>query len=40
MCAAGAGTPAFQAPELASGVDYYHGFKVDMWAVGVSLCVH
>ncbi|GAB0489486.1 hypothetical protein MMPV_000705 [Pyropia vietnamensis] len=31
------GTPAFQAPEIASGAADYSGRKVDVWAAGVTL---
>lgn len=31
------GSPAFQAPEIASGADSYSGTKVDVWALGVSV---
>eukprot|EP00911_Craspedida_sp_UC1_P001966 UC1_evm1s1511 len=31
------GTPAFQPPELANGIDSFSGFKVDVWAAGVTL---
>ncbi|CAG0888739.1 unnamed protein product [Darwinula stevensoni] len=31
------GTPAFQPPEIASGQDTFSGFKVDIWACGVTL---
>jgi serine/threonine protein kinase len=36
-CFPSAGTPAFQSPELAKGADKCFGFKVDMWAAGVTL---
>lgn len=31
------GTPAFVPPEIAKGDGKVHGFKVDMWAAGISL---
>lgn len=31
------GTPAFQPPEIAQGQDRFHGFKVDVWASGITL---
>lgn len=31
------GSPAFQAPEIANGDDDFHGFKVDVWACGITL---
>lgn len=31
------GTPAFQAPESICGTDKFSGFKVDIWACGVTL---
>eukprot|EP01083_Nonionella_stella_P069727 186084_1 len=31
------GSPAFVAPEVAIGSEYVSGFKVDVWAVGVTL---
>lgn len=31
------GSPAFQAPEIASGADEYSGTRVDVWALGVTL---
>lgn len=31
------GSPAFQAPEIATGVQGYSGMKVDVWALGVSV---
>ncbi|KAL3909644.1 MAG: hypothetical protein SGPRY_009352, partial [Prymnesium sp.] len=31
------GSPAFQPPEVASGCQSFSGFKVDVWAAGVSL---
>ena len=37
QCTSSAGTPAFQAPELANGCEAYSGFKVDVWAAGVTL---
>lgn len=31
------GSPAFQPPEIASGLDTWSGFKADIWASGVTL---
>lgn len=31
------GSPAFQPPEIADGQNYFSGFKVDIWAAGVTL---
>jgi serine/threonine-protein kinase 11 len=31
------GTPAFQPPEVANGVERFPGFKVDIWSCGVTL---
>ncbi|CAH1789539.1 unnamed protein product [Owenia fusiformis] len=31
------GSPAFQPPEIANGLDSFYGFKVDVWASGVTL---
>jgi [calcium/calmodulin-dependent protein kinase] kinase len=36
-CKAWTGTPAFLAPEVASGADEFNGMAVDMWALGVTL---
>jgi [calcium/calmodulin-dependent protein kinase] kinase len=36
-CKAWTGTPAFLAPEVASGADEFDGMAVDMWALGVTL---
>eukprot|EP01134_Creolimax_fragrantissima_P004051 CFRG4051T1 len=36
-CTSSAGSPAFQAPEIASGKPEYCGFKVDIWALGITL---
>ncbi|CAB3364666.1 Hypothetical predicted protein [Cloeon dipterum] len=36
-CQDGQGTPAFQPPEIANGVNNFSGFKVDIWGSGVSL---
>jgi len=36
-CHTSQGSPAFQPPEIANGVDEFSGFKVDIWASGVSL---
>jgi len=37
LCHVSQGTPAFQAPEIASGSLSYSGFKSDVWALGVTL---
>jgi serine/threonine-protein kinase 11 len=31
------GSPAFQPPEVANGWDVFSGFKLDVWASGVTL---
>lgn len=31
------GSPAFQPPEIADGLTSFSGFKVDIWASGVTL---
>ena len=31
------GTPAFQPPEIANGLDTFSGFKLDVWSSGVTL---
>ncbi|PFX14355.1 Serine/threonine-protein kinase STK11 [Stylophora pistillata] len=31
------GSPAFQPPEIANGLETFSGFKVDIWAAGVTL---
>lgn len=31
------GSPAFQAPEVAEGVEKFSGFKIDIWSSGVTL---
>lgn len=36
-CFTSQGSPAFQPPEIANGVDQFCGFKVDIWASGVTL---
>ncbi len=36
-CHVSAGSPAFQAPELAAGAETFSGFAVDVWASGVTL---
>ena len=36
-CSKSRGSPAFQPPEVAAGHETFSGFKVDVWAVGVSL---
>lgn len=37
MCRISQGTPAFQPPEIANGLDEFPGFKVDIWSSGVTL---
>lgn len=37
MSSSSAGSPAFQAPEVAAGRDSFSGSKVDIWAAGVTL---
>lgn len=37
VCNTSQGTPAFQAPEIANGENYFSGFKVDVWSAGVTL---
>jgi len=36
-CTTSQGSPAFQAPELAEGVETFSGYKVDIWSCGVTL---
>ena len=36
-CSSSAGSPAFQPPEVAGGRERFSGFKVDVWASGVTL---
>ena len=36
-CSKSRGSPAFQPPEVAAGHESFSGFKVDVWAAGVSL---
>lgn len=36
-CSKSRGSPAFQPPEVAAGLEHFSGFKVDVWAAGVSL---
>ncbi|XP_020901044.1 serine/threonine-protein kinase STK11 [Exaiptasia diaphana] len=36
-CRTSQGSPAFQPPEIANGVETFSGFKVDIWASGVTL---
>ncbi len=36
-CYTSQGSPAFQPPEVANGVDKFSGFKIDIWASGVTL---
>lgn len=37
LCHTSQGSPAFQPPEIADGVDFFSGFKVDIWSSGVTL---
>ena len=37
MISVSQGTPAFQPPEVANGVERFPGFKVDIWSCGVTL---
>lgn len=37
LCFTSQGSPAFQPPEIADGIDEFHGFKVDIWSSGVTL---
>ena len=37
LCYTSQGSPAFQPPEIASYLDSWSGFKVDIWASGVTL---
>eukprot|EP00795_Rhopilema_esculentum_P004703 gene4702-20996_t len=36
-CHTSQGSPAFQPPEIANGADKFSGFKIDIWASGVTL---
>ncbi|KAM5194271.1 serine/threonine-protein kinase STK11 isoform 1-T2 [Mantella aurantiaca] len=36
-CKTSQGSPAFQPPEIANGLDTFSGFKVDIWSAGVTL---
>lgn len=36
-CFISQGSPAFQPPEIANGMDKFSGFKVDIWSSGVTL---
>lgn len=38
-CRTSQGSPAFQPPEIANGLETFSGFKVDIWASGVTLYV-
>lgn len=38
-CRTSQGSPAFQPPEIANGLDTFSGFKVDIWSAGVTLLV-
>lgn len=37
MCQTSQGSPAFQPPEIANGLESFPGFKVDVWSSGVTL---
>lgn len=37
LCSTSQGSPAFQAPELADGVEKFSGYKIDIWSSGVTL---
>ena len=36
-CKTSQGSPAFQPPEIANGLESFRGFKVDVWSSGVTL---
>lgn len=36
-CRTSQGSPAFQPPEIANGLETFSGFKVDIWSAGVTL---
>ncbi|CAD5111887.1 DgyrCDS1150 [Dimorphilus gyrociliatus] len=36
-CSLSQGSPAFQAPEIADGAEYFSAFKADVWSCGVTL---
>lgn len=36
-CSTSQGSPAFQAPEVAEGVEKFSGYKIDIWSSGVTL---
>ena len=36
-CLLSQGTPTFQPPEIANGVENFPGFKVDVWSSGITL---
>ncbi|XP_077981245.1 serine/threonine-protein kinase STK11-like [Glandiceps talaboti] len=36
-CRTSQGSPAFQPPEIANGLDSFSGFKVDVWSAGITL---
>ena len=38
-CWTSQGSPAFQPPEIANGWEVFSGFKLDVWAAGVTLYV-
>lgn len=37
LCQTSQGSPAFQPPEIANGLESFPGFKVDVWSSGVTL---
>ena len=37
LCSSSCGSPAFQPPEVANGLDEFSGFKVDIWSAAVTL---
>lgn len=37
ICYTSQGSPAFQPPEIAIGLESFSGFKVDIWSSGVTL---
>lgn len=38
-CSHGQGSPAFQPPEIANGLESFPGYKVDIWSSGVTLYI-
>ncbi|XP_072023630.1 serine/threonine-protein kinase STK11-like [Amphiura filiformis] len=37
LCRTSQGSPAFQPPEIANGLEIFSGFKVDVWSSGITL---